>query len=172
MLCPVNRTVNPPYHTEDIVEKKTCFAPLVLLLPFLLSCSLFSGAAPSSPLPFPAGDSVPSTPQPLPGDDSLPSTPGSDVPETFRGVPVMPGVQPDDAAQFGTAFTYHVQGSVQEVKAYYLRELPLAGWEVEDITGDDGGDSDSIRIRCRKEGETIAVFIHPGADGRVEVTIL
>jgi len=154
------------------MRQKTCLTPLIPLLPLLLSCSLFSSAVPSTPLPFPGGDSVPATPRPFPGGDSLPSTPALDGPEEFRGVPIMPGVRPDDAAQFGTTFTYSVQGTVQEVKEYYLRELPLAGWEVENVTGDDGGNSDSIRIRCRKEGALIAVFIHPAADGRVEVTIL
>lgn len=140
------------------MKQKPLLLPLVLLLPLLLSCSLFSAAASSTSLP-------------LADEDSVPSTPDSGPPESFRGVPVMPGAQPRDAVQVGTAFTYFIRATVQEVKDYYLRELPLAGWEVEDITGDSGGDSDSIRIRCRTGEETIAVFIHPSDDGRVEVLI-
>jgi hypothetical protein len=143
---------------EDSMQQKTCLTPLVLLFPLLLSCSLFSTAASSTPLP-------------IADEDTVPSTAESEPPESFRGVPVMPGAQPRDAVQVGTAFTCFIQATVQEVKDYYLRELPLAGWEVEDITGDSGGDSDSIRIRCRMGEETIAVFIHPSDDGRVEILI-
>jgi hypothetical protein len=139
------------------MNKNLLRASFGLLLPLLLSCSLLSSAVPPT-----AAGNIP--------EDGGPSIPPAEPPDSFRGAPIMPGAQ--DAIPLGTSFTYSIRGTVQEAKEYYLREMPPAGWELEDITGDSGGDADSIRIRYRKGEETIAVFINPAGDGLVQVLIL
>jgi hypothetical protein len=141
------------------MNKNRLCAPFGLLLPLLLSCSLLSSAVPPT-----AAGNIP--------EDGGPTIPLAEPPDSFRGVPIMPGAQPQDAIAVGQSFTYFIRGTVQEVKEYYLQEMPLAGWDLEDATGDTGGDADSIRLRYRKGGESIAVFINPAETGRVQIVII
>jgi hypothetical protein len=122
-----------------------------------LSCSLL----PSGSSPAPETRQAPAEKSPLP-----PNTP----PEYFKDIPIMPGAFSGNA--IGTTYKYQIHATVLEVQEYYLREMPKAGWELENQTGDaDQGDT-STRLRFRKGGEMIAIFIDPAGEGLVQVTIL
>jgi hypothetical protein len=127
-----------------------------LIILTTLSCVVFSpGSSPEDTFPAPADDS--SLPQEAPTD-------------FFEGVPIMPGAVAGKAV--GTTYTYQINASVLAVQVFYLREMPLAGWEFEDQTGDAKLGETSIRLRYWKGDELAAIFIHPADGGLAEVTIL
>lgn len=83
----------------------------------------------------------------------------------------MPGAVSGGVEGSSDTYRYAVKATTQEVKKYYLREMPVAGWELEDMTGDAGGDENSIRLRYRKGEEVVAIFIGDAGGGMVYVTI-
>jgi hypothetical protein len=128
-----------------------------LIILITLSCSGLSSGSPAAgeTLPAPAEDS--SLPQEAPLD-------------SFRGVPIMPGAISVKAV--GSSYIYQINASVLEVQEYYLREMPPAGWELGDQTGDANQGELSIRLRYRKGDDLIAVFISQAGEGLVQVTII
>jgi hypothetical protein len=53
-----------------------------------------------------------------------------------------------------------------------LREMPSAGWELEDQSGDANQGETSIRLRYRKGDDSATVFIVQAGEDVVQVTIL
>ncbi|MBN1439263.1 MAG: hypothetical protein JW929_07640 [Anaerolineales bacterium] len=88
----------------------------------------------------------------------------------FQGVPIIPGAVSGRAV--GTAYLYQIDASLLEVQEFYLREMPLAGWALEDQTGDAAQGDTSIRLRFTKGEELAAIFISEGEGKRTEVSIL
>jgi hypothetical protein len=97
--------------------------------------------------------------------------PAGNLPDSFRGVPIMPGAIPETAVTAGGSYSYQIWATALDVQEYYLRQLPLAGWTIEDQTGDAKIAETSILFHCRKDGETVAVFISPAGKGLVQVLI-
>jgi hypothetical protein len=122
-----------------------------------LSCSVLSSGSPL------AGETLPA-----PTEDT--SLPQDAAPDFFRGVPIMPGAISITAV--GDSYIYQIEASVLEVQQYYLREMPLAGWELADQTGDASQGEFSVRLRYIKGDNRITVFITPAGEELVQVLIM
>ena len=71
----------------------------------------------------------------------------------------------------GSWYVYQIKATVLEVQEFYLREMPLAGWELWYQTGDASQGETSIRLNYRKGEEQTAVFMNPAEGGLVQVSI-
>jgi hypothetical protein len=122
-----------------------------------LSCSVLSSGSPL------AGETLPA-----PTEDT--SLLQDAAPDFFGGVPIMPGAISITAV--GDSYIYQIEASVLEVQQYYLREMPLAGWELADQTGDASQGEFSVRLRYIKGDNRITVFITPAGEELVQVLIM
>ncbi len=123
---------------------------LPTMLGFVLAATVACSAIPAASSP---------TPRSLP------------PPTTFvGGVPIIPGSV--SGRSVGSTYSYQIGASVMEVQLFYLREMPPAGWDLQDQTGDAAQGDTSIRLTYKKGEEIAAIFISAGEGGITEVTIL
>jgi hypothetical protein len=95
-----------------------------------------------------------------------------DLPENFHGVPIMPGaVSGGEVSRGKFYFKYRIGKSVQEVKDFYLREMPRRGWEAGALLGDTGWELDTIQMRYYGPGEDFMIYISPAEYNLTQVTI-
>jgi hypothetical protein len=128
------------------------------------ACVLFFAAAAlafaaCSPAGF-SGSPAPASPAP------------NNLPENYHGVPIMPGAVSGEEVTGEKSYYKYLTGSpVQEVKEFYLAEMPRRGWEAGEILGDTGWELDTIQMRFYSRGEDFMIYIAPAGKGLTQVTV-
>jgi hypothetical protein len=92
-------------------------------------------------------------------------------PVSWQGIPIMPGATLGGEFAGAKHYDFIIKKTSQQVKDYYLREMPPLGWTIDDVTGDTGSAFDDIRIRFIQGAKMIAIFISDAGSGYVHVLI-
>ena len=177
-------------HANDIskqseeIQMKTVSKVITLfvLLIMLASCSSFAPKPTETPIPTETSSPIPTdtplpTPTDIPTETPVPPTETPDAPDLkmpsgepdseWEGIPVMPNAIAGEGDKKGYSFT--IDASVDEIQAFYEKELAKLGWN---MFANGEGDNGSLLLIFLKDTATLSLSIIPQPDGIMYVLIV